>query len=152
MGWTVRDRVSVGTRFSARPDRPWAHPVSCKMGTGSSPGVKCGRGLLLTTHLLLVESAYLNQYCNYATDWSSEESQFNSRRWKVLIPSWMRLDCLRVPPYFPLDWFWSPFPWIKRPGRKAYTHFHIVSRIRMNGAIPPLLNTPSCLHRDKFIF
>ena len=25
-GWTVRDRISVGTRFSARPDRPWGPP------------------------------------------------------------------------------------------------------------------------------
>jgi len=31
-----------------------AHPASCKMGTGSFPGVKCGRGLVLTTHPLLV--------------------------------------------------------------------------------------------------
>jgi len=23
MGWTVRDRIPVGTKFSARPDRPW---------------------------------------------------------------------------------------------------------------------------------
>ena len=22
-GWTVRDRIPVGTRFSAHPDRPW---------------------------------------------------------------------------------------------------------------------------------
>ena len=29
---------------------PGAHPASCKMGIGSFPGVKCGRGLLLTTH------------------------------------------------------------------------------------------------------
>ena len=36
-----------------RPSRP-AHPASCKMGTGSFPGVKCGRGVLLTTHPLLV--------------------------------------------------------------------------------------------------
>ena len=28
---------------------PVAHPASCKMGTGSFPGVKCGRGVLLTT-------------------------------------------------------------------------------------------------------
>ena len=33
---------------------PGAHPASCKMGTGSFPGVKCGRGVLLTTHLFLV--------------------------------------------------------------------------------------------------
>jgi len=29
---------------------PQAHPASCKMGTGSFPGVRCGRGVLLTTH------------------------------------------------------------------------------------------------------
>jgi len=29
--------------------RPGAHPASCKMGSGSLPGVKCGRGVLLTT-------------------------------------------------------------------------------------------------------
>ena len=34
--------------------RPGAHAASCKMGTGSFPGVKCGRGVLLTTHHLLV--------------------------------------------------------------------------------------------------
>ena len=28
-----------------------AHQASCKMGTGSFPGVKCGRFVLLTTHL-----------------------------------------------------------------------------------------------------
>ena len=33
---------------------PGAHPASCTMGTGSFPGVKCGRGVLLTTHPLLV--------------------------------------------------------------------------------------------------
>ena len=33
---------------------PGAHPASFKMGTGSFPGVKCGRGVLLTTHHLLV--------------------------------------------------------------------------------------------------
>ena len=26
-GWTVWDRISVGTRFSSRPDRPWG-PLS----------------------------------------------------------------------------------------------------------------------------
>jgi len=25
-GWTDRDRIPVGTRFSARPDRPWGPP------------------------------------------------------------------------------------------------------------------------------
>ena len=31
---------------------PGAHPASCKMSTGSFPGEKCGRGVLLTTHPL----------------------------------------------------------------------------------------------------
>jgi len=42
-----RDFLSVQTG-------PGDHPTSCKMGTGSFPGVKCGRGVLLTTHPLLV--------------------------------------------------------------------------------------------------
>ena len=29
---------------------PGAHPAFCKIGTESFPGVKCGRGVLLTTH------------------------------------------------------------------------------------------------------
>ena len=29
---------------------PGAHPDSSKMGTGSFPGVKCGRGVMLSTH------------------------------------------------------------------------------------------------------
>ena len=30
------------------------HPASCTMGTGSFPGVRCGRGVTLTSHPLLV--------------------------------------------------------------------------------------------------
>ena len=43
-----------GARFSTPVQTgPGAHPASCTMGTGSFPGVKCGRGVLLTTHPLL---------------------------------------------------------------------------------------------------
>ena len=49
------DRILVGARFSAPVQTgPPAHPVSCKMGTGSFPGVKSGQGVTLTTHPLLV--------------------------------------------------------------------------------------------------
>ena len=49
------DRIPVGARFSAPVQTdPEAHPGSCKMGTGSSPGVRCGRGVTLTPHPLLV--------------------------------------------------------------------------------------------------
>jgi len=41
----------VGTRFSTPVQTgPGAHPTACKMDTGSFPGVKCGQGVLLTTH------------------------------------------------------------------------------------------------------
>jgi hypothetical protein len=48
----------VGARFSARPDRPWAHPAFCIMRTGSFPGVSCGRGVTLTTHPLLAQRSW----------------------------------------------------------------------------------------------
>jgi len=41
---------------------PGAHPASCKMGTGSFPGVKCGQGVLLTTHPLLVPRSWKSSY------------------------------------------------------------------------------------------
>jgi hypothetical protein len=40
--------------FRTCPDRPWTHPASCTMRTGSFPGVKSGRGVTLTPHSLLV--------------------------------------------------------------------------------------------------
>ena len=45
-------RIPVGARFSAPVQT--GHSASCKMGTGSFPGVRCGRGVTLTTHPLLV--------------------------------------------------------------------------------------------------
>jgi len=45
----------VEARFSAPVQTgPEAHPASCTMGTGSFPGVRCGRGVTLTPHPLLV--------------------------------------------------------------------------------------------------
>jgi len=44
-----------GTRFSTPVQTgPRADPSSCTMGTGSSPGVKSGRGVTLTPHPFLV--------------------------------------------------------------------------------------------------
>jgi hypothetical protein len=36
--------------FPHQQTSPRAHPASCTMGTGYFPGVKCGRGVLRTTH------------------------------------------------------------------------------------------------------
>ena len=54
-GWTVRGSNPGGARFSAPVQTdPWAHQASCKMSTGVFPGVKSGRGVMLTPHPLLV--------------------------------------------------------------------------------------------------
>ena len=47
-----------GRDFPPVQTGPWAHPASCKMGTGSFLGVKCGRGVLLAIHSLLVPRSW----------------------------------------------------------------------------------------------
>jgi len=49
---------------------PGAHPASCKMGTGSFPGVKCGRGVLLNTHPLLVPRSWKSRAITLRTIWA----------------------------------------------------------------------------------
>ena len=39
-GWTVRDRIPVGTRFSARQNRPWGPPSLLYNGYRVFPEVK----------------------------------------------------------------------------------------------------------------
>jgi len=53
------DGPGIETRWGARfpapvQTCPGAHPASYTMGTGSYQGVKSGRGVTLTPHLLLV--------------------------------------------------------------------------------------------------
>ena len=50
---------------------PGAHPASCKMGTGSFPEVKCGRGVLLTTHRLLVPRSWKSRAKPLPTLWAT---------------------------------------------------------------------------------
>ena len=50
---------------------PGAHPASCKMGTGSFPGVKCGQGVLLTTHPLLVQRSWKSRAIPLPTLWAT---------------------------------------------------------------------------------
>ena len=50
---------------------PGAHPASCKMGTGSFLGVKCGRGVLLTTHPLLVPRSWKSRAIPLPTLWAT---------------------------------------------------------------------------------
>jgi len=48
-----------------------AHPASCKMGTGSFPGVKCGRVVLLTTHPLLEPRSWKSRAIPLPTLWAT---------------------------------------------------------------------------------
>jgi len=50
---------------------PGAHPASCKMGTGSFPGVKCGRAVLLTTNTLLVPRSWKSTAIPLPTLWAT---------------------------------------------------------------------------------
>ena len=50
---------------------PGAHPASCKMGTGSFPGVKCGRGVLLTTYPLLVPRSWKSRAIPLPNFWAT---------------------------------------------------------------------------------
>ena len=47
------------------------HKASCKMGTGCFPGVKCGRGVLLTTHPLLVPRSWNSRAIPLPTLWAT---------------------------------------------------------------------------------
>ena len=59
-----------GARFSAPVKTgPGSHPASCLMGTGSFPGIKCGRGVLLTTHPLLVSRSWKSRAIPLPTLW-----------------------------------------------------------------------------------
>jgi len=59
-----------GRDFSPVQTGPGAHPASCKMGTGSFLGVKCGWGVLLTTHPLLVPRSWKSRGVPLPTFWA----------------------------------------------------------------------------------
>jgi len=60
-----------GRDFPPVQTGPGAHPASCKLGTGSFPGVKCGRGVLLTTHPLLVPQSWKSRAIPLPTLWAT---------------------------------------------------------------------------------
>jgi len=50
---------------------PGTHPASCTMGIGSFTGVKYGRGVLLTTHPLLVSRSWKSRAIPLPTLWAT---------------------------------------------------------------------------------
>ena len=73
--WLRAGRSGIESRwgrdFPPVQTGPGAHPASCKMGTGSFPGVKCGRGVLLTTHTLLVLRSWKSRAITLPTLWAT---------------------------------------------------------------------------------
>ena len=65
-----------GRDFPPVQTGPGAHPVSCKMGTGSFLGVKCGRGVLLTTHPLLVPRSWKSRAITLPNLWAVTDSLY----------------------------------------------------------------------------
>ena len=74
MGWTVWGSNPSGSRFSARPDRPWGPPSLLYNGYEIFPGVKDGRGVLLTTHPLLVTWSWKGRTIALPTLWATTGS------------------------------------------------------------------------------
>jgi len=60
-----------GRDFPPVQTSPGAHPASCKMGTRSFPGVKCDRGVLLTTNPLLVPRSWNSRAIPLPTLWAT---------------------------------------------------------------------------------
>ena len=71
--WAGRSGIESrwGRDFPPVQTGPGAHPASYKMGTGSFPGVKCGRGVLLTTHPLLVPRSWKSRAIPLPTLWAT---------------------------------------------------------------------------------
>ena len=62
-----------GRDFPPVQPGPVAHPASCKMGIGSFLGVKCGRGVLVTTHPLLVPRSWKSRAIPLPTLWATPD-------------------------------------------------------------------------------
>ena len=62
-----------GRDFSARPDRPWGQPNLLYNGYRVFPGVKCGRGILLTTYPLLVPRSWKSRAIPLPTLWATPD-------------------------------------------------------------------------------
>ena len=60
-----------GRNFPPVQTGPGAHPASCKMSTGSFPGVLCGRDVLLTTRPHLVPRSWKSRAIPLPTLWGT---------------------------------------------------------------------------------
>ena len=70
-GCRAKNKSRWGRDFPPLQTGPEAHPASCKTGTGSFPGVKCGWGVLLTTHPLPVPRSWKSRAILLPTRWAT---------------------------------------------------------------------------------
>ena len=82
---------------------PEPHPASCTMGTRSFPGVKYGRGVLLTTHPLLVPWSWKSRAIHLPTLWACNGNTL-PLYWNMTL--WMKV--LRPVTWWPNTW-WKPW-------------------------------------------
>jgi len=76
---------------------PGAHPASCKMGTGSFPRVKCGRGVPLTTHPHLMPRSWKSRPILLVPLWAVRPVQSLSACTRVHLTLFTTyLGCLRA--------------------------------------------------------
>jgi hypothetical protein len=71
--WAGRSGIESrwGRDFPPVQTGPGAHPASCTMGIVSFPGVKCGRGVLLTTYPLLVPRSWKSRAIPLPALWAT---------------------------------------------------------------------------------
>ena len=65
------DGIPVGWDFLPAQTGPEAHPASCTRGTSFFPGVKYGRGVLLTTYPLLVTWSWKSRAIPLSNLWAT---------------------------------------------------------------------------------
>jgi hypothetical protein len=87
-------RKAVGITCSERDfppvhTGPGAQPASFKMGTGFFPGLKCGRGVLLAPHHLLVPRSWKSRAIPLPTLWATPGPSGDHFNFTIYYMFWM---------------------------------------------------------------
>ena len=121
-------RMPVAARFSATVQTgPGAHPSSCTMVTGSFLGVKCGRGVTLTSHPLLVPWSWKGRAIPLLPLWAVRPVQSLSACTRCAL----YLYFCALPLTLKLDVFFAVASYIRPIRRGVVTHRKTSSRKRI---------------------
>ena len=86
-----------GEIFCLSRPAPGAHPAFYTMDTGSFPGVKYGRGVLLTTHPLLVSRSWKSRAIPLPTLWATTGPVTGTLYFFLYVSYWIRVSKASVP-------------------------------------------------------